>query len=287
MGQDKVFSKKLTLNLGGDLIDLENAKVMGILNITGDSFYSVSRTPSVSEALKKAENMLAEGATFIDVGGQSTRPGSIKLTVQEEIDRALPVIKNLATEFPKAYISIDTYYSEVAVRALDAGACMVNDISGGTMDVEMFRLIAERKVPYVLMHMRGTPQNMNTKTQYENLIQDIILDLQIKIEQLKDVGVIDIIGDPGFGFAKTAEQNYKILDNLEFFDILRVPILVGLSRKSMIFKTLETSPEDAITGTIVLNTIALMKSANILRVHDVKQAVEAIKLVNKLNDSRV
>ena len=250
-------------------------------------FMMAVELPMLRKPLIKAEKMQTDGATFIDIGGQSTRPGSVKLSVQEETERVLPIVKNLVAEFPKAFISIDTFYSDVATVAIDAGASMVNDISGGTLDKKMFQVIANKKVPYVLMHMRGTPQNMNTKTDYANLVQDIIINLQKKIEQLKNLGVNDIIADPGFGFAKTVEQNYKILDNLKFFDILRVPILVGLSRKSMIFKALETSPEEALNGTTVLNTIALMRGANILRVHDVKQAVEAIKLVGKVNDSRV
>ena len=287
MGQDKVFSKKLTLNIDGSIVDLSIPKVMGIINITNDSFYAKSSILSEKDVIRKAEQMIVEGATFLDIGGQSTRPGSEKIVAEEESKRVIPIINSLRNEFPDIYLSIDTYYSEVARQGLEAGAQVINDISGGTLDDKMFDLVADKNVPYVLMHMRGTPQTMNNLTDYKDLVQEIVNSLQFRIKRLQELGVKDIIGDPGFGFAKTIEQNYKILDNLEFFDILKVPLLVGLSRKSMVYKTLEIEPDNALNGTTVLNTIALLKGANILRVHDVREAFEAIELVRKTNDSGI
>ena len=251
---------------------------MGILNVTPDSFYSKSRTQSVEEVLERANKMITEGATFLDIGGYSTRPGAQDIPVQVELNRVLPVIEALSKYFPACFLSIDTFRAEVAQQAVQAGACMVNDVSGGNIDVAMFETVANLGVPYVLMHSRGTPATMSQLTDYENLTLDIIDELQAKVHQLRLLGVKDIIIDPGLGFAKNREQNFQLLNQLDALQIFGLPLLVGVSRKSMIWKTLGIKPEDALNGTTVLNTIALMKGANLLRVHDVKEATECIKL---------
>jgi dihydropteroate synthase len=251
---------------------------MGILNITPDSFYGVSRVEGTDAVVRKAGDMLTQGATFLDMGGYSSRPGAADISVEDERARVVPAIEAVLKAFPEAFISVDTFRAEVARAAVEAGACMVNDISGGSLDEAMFATIASLQIPYVLMHMRGTPQTMTSLTQYKNLLPEMFAYFQQKIFQLRQLGVKDIILDPGFGFAKTPDQNYQLLRNWDYFKPLSLPVLAGLSRKSLIHKKLQISVEDALNGTTVLNTIALMKGADILRVHDVKEATEAVKL---------
>jgi dihydropteroate synthase len=251
---------------------------MGILNITPDSFYKNSRT-NHENIVEKARNMIDEGADFLDIGGFSSRPGAADIPEDEELKRVIPAIALIAKNFPEMPVSIDTFRSKIAREAVNAGACMINDISGGEADNKMFKTVAELKVPYILMHMRGTPANMQTKTEYNDLPGEIIYYFSKKIYELTDYGVNDIILDPGFGFAKTIEQNYYLLNNLKDLGVLKLPVLVGISRKGMVYKPLDVNPEQALNGTVVLNTIALLNNAKILRVHDVKQAHELIKLV--------
>jgi dihydropteroate synthase len=251
---------------------------MGIINVTPDSFYDGGKTFSEKEILKQAEKMLSEGATFLDVGGYSTRPGAEEILETEEIRRVVEAVESMLKRFPEALISVDTFRSEVAKKAVEAGAAIVNDVSGGTLDAEMYKTVAKLKVPYILMHMRGTPKTMAKLTDYKNVTLEVLKDLAEKIALARAVGINDIVADPGFGFAKTREQSLQLLNNLELFQNLNVPILAGISRKSMIYKTLETSAENALNGTTSLNTIALLKEAKILRVHDVKEAVECVKL---------
>ena len=276
--KDNLFQVKTTLNLKGNLVSLDRPQVMGILNVTPDSFYTESRTNTTDLILKKAEQMIRDGALILDIGGYSTRPGATDISTKEEIERVTGPIELIAKNFPEAYVSIDTFRSEVARAAVDAGACIVNDVSGGNLDPNMFETVSQLKVVYVLMHMRGTPQTMKALTDYDHLLNDITLELSSKCDRLKALGVGDIIIDPGFGFAKSIAQNYEMLRNLGYFKRLKLPILAGLSRKSMIYKTLGISPEEALTGTVALNMAALMNGASILRVHDVKEATETIKL---------
>jgi dihydropteroate synthase len=272
------FSSKKTLNLGGKLLYLDNPLVMGILNITPDSFYQGSRFNDAEDLAKKLEQMIQEQVDIVDIGGYSSRPGAENISVQEEIDRVIPAIIACRAYAPSIPISIDTYRTEVASQALDAGANMINDISAGSLDPKMFRLVAQRQVPYILMHMRGNPQTMTGKTDYQNIITDIMRYFSQKVSQLQDLGVNDIIVDPGFGFAKTVEQNYELLRNLSYFNELQLPLLVGLSRKSMVYRPLDISADEALNGTTVLHTIALMNGAMILRVHDVQAARQVITL---------
>jgi dihydropteroate synthase len=274
----------MQINLNKTLLDLSQPRIMGILNITPDSFYEGSRFNDVPKVLEKVEKMLAEGATFLDIGGHSTRPGASPVSEEEELNRVLPVVKAILQHFPQALISIDTFRASVAEQCIEAGAVMINDVSGGTLDDKMFSTVARLGVPYVLMHMRGTPETMNQMTDYQDLVMDVLDDLQRKVYQLRQLGQKDIIIDLGLGFAKTADQNYVLLRHLEDFKILNCPILVGVSRKSMIWRKLNISPNDSLNGSTVLNTVALMKGANILRVHDVKEAMEAVFLVSMLND---
>jgi len=271
--------KKKTLNLAGRSLDLTTPVVMGILNLTPDSFYEGSRfDPHSDKYLQEAGQMLHDGAAILDVGGYSTRPGAEEISENEENDRVIAVIQKLVTNFPKVVISIDTFRAGVAREAVRAGAALVNDVSGGNLDARMFGAVADLGVPYVLMHMRGTPQTMVSKNQYEHLVRDILKELADKLARLRSMGVADIIIDPGFGFAKNVSQNFELLNNLEHFQELNAPLLVGLSRKSMIWRSLGITPAESLNGTTALHTIALQKGANILRVHDVKEAVEAIKL---------
>jgi dihydropteroate synthase len=250
---------------------------MGILNVTPDSFYSKSRF-SVTEVVEKSQQMIADGATFIDIGGYSTRPNATDISIEEELDRVLPVIEEIIKSNPSTIISIDTFRSEVAKQAIRSGASLVNDISGGNLDLKMFATIAELGVPYILMHSRGNPQTMSQLNDYQDITLDTIKEIQAKMYQLQQLNVKDIIIDPGFGFAKNAKQGFEMMANLEKFAILGVPLLIGISRKSMIWKTLGVKPEEALNGTTVLNTIALQKGASILRVHDVKEAAETVKI---------
>jgi dihydropteroate synthase len=269
---------KKTLNIRGKLLDLSRPAVMGILNITPDSFYEGSRMQSEDALLTKAGQMLAEGATMIDIGGYSTRPGAKEIGETEEAERVQAAVEPLTKNFPELIISVDTFRSQVAKRAIETGAHIVNDVSGGNLDAEMFEVVAALRVPYILMHMRGTPQTMNALTTYNELIPDILKDLKVKLDQLRSMGVADIIVDPGFGFAKNIDQNFLLMKHLSEFHLLGCPLLVGISRKATIYKTLKITAEDALNGTTVLNTLALQQGASILRVHDVKPAVEAVKL---------
>jgi dihydropteroate synthase len=267
-----------TLNCKGKLISLESPQVMGIINITPDSFYSGSRHQGMDNILAIAEKMIEDGADILDIGGQSTRPGSEALSEEEELSRVIPAIEWIAKENPEAIISIDSFYAKVALEAVNAGASIVNDISAGTLDSRMISMVASLDAPYIMMHMKGNPQNMQSFAVYENLLREI-LDFFIERKKLCLVaGIKDIIIDPGFGFSKTIHNNLELLRNLEIFRMLDSPILVGLSRKATIYKTLDNSPEQALNGTTAMNTMALMNGASILRVHDVKEAKEVVKL---------
>lgn len=281
--KDTVFKLKKTLNIKGKIMDLTTPVVMSIINVTPDSFYPGSRAGDSSLILKAAEKALSEGATFLDVGGYSTRPGADVVSPDEELSRVLHGIELILKEFPEANISIDTFRAAIARRAVEVGACLINDISGGELDEEMFETVAKLNVPYVLMHMKGDPQHMKNLTSYQNLLLEIVDYFQLKMNKLRKLGVIDIVTDPGFGFAKSIDQNYEILKNLKYFAILSNPILVGISRKSMIYKRLQIEVEKALNGSTVLNTIALCNKASILRVHDTKEAVETIKLLKYIN----
>ncbi|MFN5134716.1 MAG: dihydropteroate synthase [Chitinophagaceae bacterium] len=268
-----------TLNCKGQLLVIEKPVVMGILNITPDSFYSGSRIENTDTILQKAQQMLNEGATILDIGGQSTRPGSTRISADEELKRVMPAIRLIKQQFQNCFISIDTYYSKVAKEAVIAGADMVNDISAGTMDEQMISTVATLDVPFIAMHMQGTPDTMQQNPAYENVTREVLDYFITKTGQCKAAGIQDIIIDPGFGFGKTIAHNFQLLRELEVFQILKYPLLAGLSRKSTIYKTLGTTAEEALNGTTVLNTIALQKGASILRVHDVKETMETIKLV--------
>ncbi|MCX6209443.1 MAG: dihydropteroate synthase [Bacteroidetes bacterium] len=271
-----------TLNLTNKEILFKKPAVMGILNITPDSFYNKSRSKTIDEALCNAEKMIKDGATFIDIGGQSTRPSSELITVETELVRVLPVVEAIHQRFPETYISIDTFYSKVAYESVNAGACIINDISGGTIDIDMFETVAQLKVPYVCMHIKGTPQTMQNQTNYDNVVSEVYEYFISKIDIANNLSIKDFIVDIGFGFAKTTEQNFELLKNLPYFKSLDKPLLIGLSRKSSIYKTLGIKAVEALNGTTVLNTIAIQNGAAILRVHDVKEAVEVIELCNAI-----
>lgn len=281
--KDKSFSVKTTLNIQGRLLDLSRPVVMGIINVTPDSFFKESRAENNKNILLKAEKMLIEGATILDIGGYSSRPKSIDISVKEELDRVVPAIKLIKKEFPQCLISVDTFRATVAKESVYSGAGIVNDISGGNLDAKMFETIAQAQVPYILMHMKGNPQTMSSLTDYDDLVDEVMNYFLEKINLLKALGVYDIVVDLGFGFAKTVPQNYELLKNLNYFEELKLPILAGLSRKSMIWKTLDTTAEQALNGTTALNMVALMNGAQILRVHDVKEAKECITLFNALS----
>lgn len=268
----------MTINCKGCLIDLETPQVMGILNLTPDSFYDGGKYKNPTEILKQIEIMLKEGATFIDLGAYSSRPGAAFVDEDEEIHRVLPIVALVLKEFPQALVSIDTFRSRVAKKCLEIGAVIINDISGGAQDDQMWRVVSEFGVPYIGMHMRGTPQTMQGLTDYENVTKEVIYQGSRMYQQTAEAQIKDFIFDPGFGFAKTIEQNYQLLNELELLKILDCPILIGISRKSMIYKTLEITPKEALNGTTALHMIALNKGANILRVHDVKEAKECIRL---------
>lgn len=276
-----------TINCKGTLVDLSTPKIMGILNITPDSFYDGGFLKNEMEILGQAEKMLNEGASFLDIGGYSSRPGATDISVTEEINRVIPVIELVLKNFPETLISIDTFRSEVAQNAIESGAAIINDISAGMLDVAMLSTVAQQQVPYIMMHLRGTPQTMQNYTDYENVTLEVLHYFSKRIATARALGINDIIADPGFGFAKTLEQNFELLNHLELFKRLEVPLLVGLSRKSMIYKTLGITPKEALNGTTTLNTIALLKGANILRVHDVKEAVECVELFKKLGEVSV
>ena len=270
------------INCKGKLIDLSQPKVMGIINITPDSFYSGSRSNTEKEILKTAERMLKEGANFLDLGAYSSRPGADDIPVEEELKRMLPAVEAILKEYPEALLSIDTFRARVAEESIKAGAAMINDISAGNLDKNMLKIIAKYQVPYIMMHMKGTPQNMKDLNQYDDLLHEVLFYFSERIKAARELGINDIIIDPGFGFAKNIEQNFELLSKLELFQNLELPLLVGVSRKSMIWKKLNISADEALNGTTVLNTAALLKGANILRVHDVKEAMESIKLTREL-----
>lgn len=278
MAKDTFFQKKATLNAGGWLVDLSTPKVMGIINLTPDSFFAGSRQPGVDDALRQAEKMLNEGATFLDLGAYSSRPSAKDIPVDEEMARLLPVVEAIRNNYPEALLSIDTFRAKVAEETINAGAHLINDISGGELDEDMFQTVARLQVPYILMHMRGNPQTMTKQTDYEDLFGEIYDYFANKYYRLKQLGVHDVIIDPGFGFAKKNEQGYTLMSRLQEFGRLGLPILAGVSRKRMVYHVTGGTAEDALNGTTVLNTIALTKGANILRVHDVKEAVEAVKI---------
>ncbi|MFZ4741357.1 MAG: dihydropteroate synthase [Bacteroidales bacterium] len=276
--KNTIFSSIQTINCRGKLINFNKALVMGILNITDDSFFDGGSYIAEAQWMAHASKMLLDGADIIDIGAASTRPGAKLISADEEAEILLPVIRSIRKEYPDALISVDTYHSNVAKISTDNGVDIINDISGGEFDKAMFSTIAQLKVPYILMHIKGAPENMQQNPIYENLIEEMMLYFAEKVNKLRLLGVNDIILDPGFGFGKTLEHNYQLLQKLDLFKFHELPILVGVSRKSMINKVLNTSPAGALNGTTVLNTIALLKGAKILRVHDVREAVEAVKL---------
>ena len=268
----------MKINCSGKLIDLREPKIMGILNMTFDSFFEGSRLNNVDEALKKAELLLIQGADFLDLGGMSTRPGSSEITLDEELKRVVPTVEAIMKEFPEVIISVDTYRSQVAKHAVEAGASIINDISAGVLDEKMFETVAELNVPYILMHMQGNPKNMQQNPHYEDVALEVNEFLSEKIQALKSLGVNDIILDPGFGFGKSLHHNYELMDKMDLIGFGEYPILVGISRKSMITQLLNISAKEALNGTSVLNLISLQKGANILRVHDVKEAKEVVQI---------
>ena len=277
--EDSYFHSKNSIRISDNLFSLAVPKVMGIINCTPDSFYEGSRYETIKGILTQTEKFISEGVDIIDIGGYSTRPGAFNIPLTEEIERTQKSIAAIRKEFPELIISIDTFRAEVAKEALEAGANLVNDISGGEIDPEIWKVVAKYNCPYILMHMRGTPQNMQEFTTYDYLFKDIAAYFSTKINTLKKLGIHDIIIDPGFGFSKTLEQNYELLNTLPDLQFLGCPILVGFSRKSMIYKKLETSAQEALNGTTVLNTKAILNGAKILRVHDVKEAKEVIQLL--------
>ena len=255
---------------------------MGILNVTPNSFYDGGKHKEINSIIHQVDKMLSEGADFIDIGAYSSKPSAEFVSEEEEIKRLVPIVKSLVEMFPNIVLSVDTFRAQVAKASVENGVAMVNDIAAGLLDDKMLETVAELKVPYIMMHMRGNPQTMQSLTDYKDIVKEMIFYFSERIQKARSFGISDIVIDPGFGFAKTLEQNYEVLHKMELFEMLELPILVGVSRKSMIYKVLESSPQEALNGTSVLNTIALQKGAKILRVHDVKEAVECIKLVSKL-----
>ena len=270
------------INCKGELIDLSIPKVMGILNVTPNSFFDGGKYKNENEIISQVDKMLSEGATFIDIGAYSSKPSAEFVTEQEEIDRIVPAIELILKHFPEALLSIDTFRAAVAKASIDSGAAIINDIAAGELDDKMFDVIAKYNVPYIMMHMRGNPQTMQSLTQYEDIVKEMLFYFSEKVRKARSFGINDLILDPGFGFAKTTDQNYEVLQKMELFNVLELPVLAGVSRKSMIYKTLGNTAQEALNGTTVLNTIALTKGAKILRVHDVKEAVECVTLMNKI-----
>lgn len=282
MAKDTFLNRKVTLNSKGNLIDLSSPLVMAILNITPDSFYSESRIVKIDHALQQTADFLKAGAKFIDLGAYSSRPGAIHISEDEELGRLIPIVEAITKEFPEAILSVDTFRAKVAKTAIHAGAHLINDISAGNLDEMMFETVANLNVPYLMMHMKGNPQTMQENPSYEDVTSEVITYFDKKIKVLQQLGVKDIIIDPGFGFAKTIDHNYELLQKMEALTFFKLPILVGFSRKSMITKVLGNKTVDALNGTTILNTIALTKGASILRVHDVREAIECITLVGWL-----
>jgi dihydropteroate synthase len=279
----KFLKRKNSINLAGELIDFTRPAVMGIVNVTPDSFYDGGKLADKKVLLKLVAKMVKDGATIIDVGGISTRPGSPTVSTKIELERLLPAVKAIREEFPEIPLSIDTFRSWVAVRVIDEiGPIIVNDISGGTLDSKMFETVSKMDVPYILTHIQGTPQTMQENPEYDDILKDISIFLSEKVKRLTKLGVKDVIIDPGFGFGKNLNHNYDLLNRLDSFKVFQLPVMVGLSRKSLIYKALKTEPDNSLNGTTVVNTLALLGGADILRVHDVKEAVEAIKIVEQL-----
>ena len=274
----------MNINCKGQLLDLTTPKVMGILNLTPDSFYDGGKYSTPKTVLEKTERMLKEGATFIDVGAYSSRPDAQHITEEEELNRIVPIIELLVKEFPEILLSIDTFRSKVAQETVNTGAAIINDISGGSLDEQMFETVANLQVPYILMHMKGTPQTMKNENSYQHMLQEIIFYFSKKVAQLRELKLNDIIIDPGFGFAKDTAQNFELMNHLSELNALELPMLVGISRKSMIYKTLDLQPQEALNGTTFLNTVSLLAGTKILRVHDVKEAVECVKLYEQLKN---
>lgn len=284
----KFLKRKNTINLNGKLIDFSKPVVMGILNVTPDSFFDGGKYRTEKNVLKRAEEILVQGGTIIDIGAISTQPGADGISTKAEIERLLPAVKAVRKNFPEAFISIDTYRSWVALEVIEeCGPCMVNDVTGGNFDANMFDTIGKLGVPYILMHMQGTPLKMQENPVYEDIIREISMFFTEKTKQLTKSGVKDVIIDPGFGFGKTLEHNYDLLNRLDSFKVFQLPVMVGVSRKSMVFKLLGTKPDEALNGTSVINTLALLGGADLLRVHDVREAVEAVKIMNMVRSSSI
>ncbi len=282
----RFFKRKHTIELNGEIIDLKDPVVMGILNLSPDSFYDGGKYKNEKKIVARAAEILEQGATFIDIGAVSTRPGAPDVSTKTELDRLLPAVCAIRKHFPQARLSVDTYRSWVAVRVIEeCGPCMVNDISGGNFDVHMFETVAKLGIPYILMHIQGTPATMQEAPVYEDVIKDISAFFTEKVKRLTKLGAKDVILDPGFGFGKTLENNYELLNRLDSFKVFQLPLLVGVSRKSMIQKLLNQGAEDCLNGTSVINTLSLIGGADILRVHDVKEAVEAVKIFKKLKET--
>ena len=286
ISKDTFFSKKRTLNFAGTLYELTTPMVMGILNITPDSFYEGSRYTNEASVLQRCERILADGGAIIDIGAYSSRPGAEHISEEDELNRLVPALKMIRKTFPDALLSVDTFRANVArIVVRDFGVQMINDISAGTLDESMMETVASLNVPYVMMHIKGDPRTMQQLTEYDDLIRDILKYFAEKVEKAKMAGVQDIIIDPGFGFGKTLEQNYQLLSRLSDLRIFELPVLVGVSRKSMIYKLLEITADNALAGTVAVNTLALLNGANILRVHDVKEAVDTVKIVTTYKNS--
>lgn len=282
----KLETKKLEtmfINCKGQLIDLSIPKVMGILNVTPNSFFDGGKYKNDEEIISQVEKMLLQGATFIDIGAYSSKPSAEFVSEKEEIERIVPAIELILKHFPEALLSIDTFRAEVAKASIESGAAIINDIAAGELDDKMFDVIADYNVPYIMMHMRGNPQTMQTLTQYDDIVKEMLFYFSEKVKKARSFGINDLILDPGFGFAKTTDQNYEVMQKMELFNLLELPVLAGISRKSMIYKILNTSAQEALNGTTFLNTIALTKGAKILRVHDVKEAMECVILFNKMS----
>lgn len=285
MAKDTFLNRKQTLNCKGKVVDISQPSVMAILNLTPDSFYQNSRAKSIDDALGRVEHFVKAGAKFIDLGAYSSRPGAAEVSEEEELQRMVPTIKAINKSFPEVLLSVDTFRAKVAEEGIHAGAHLVNDIAAGNLDEKMLETVAKLQVPYIMMHMKGTPQNMQDSPTYENITKEVFVYFNEKIKTLQNLGVKDIILDPGFGFAKTLDHNYQLLKEMELLNFFELPLLVGFSRKSMITKALGIKTEEALNGTTVLNTAALLKGANILRVHDVKEAVECVELVSRISSS--
>lgn len=272
----------MTINIKGNLLNFSVPKIMGILNVTPDSFFDGGKYNSNDKIIKQVEKMIISGADIIDVGGYSSRPGASDISIDDELKRVIPIIKLIRKHFPSSLISIDTFRSKVANESIISGADIINDISAGNLDPQMHKTAANLKAPYILMHMKGNPRNMMNNSNYEDITKDVCKYFSERIEKARVAGINDLIIDPGFGFSKTTEQNYELLNNLDLLKQFQKPLLVGVSRKSMIYKTLNTTPEKALNGSSVLHTISLLKGANILRTHDVKEAVECVKILSQL-----